>query len=220
MLNTNFPRLPGDIGNPASFRTPPIYSRASDATISNVIDAGEINERVLASLVLAAKELAQAGVNVIGTSCGFLSSVQNEIQAELSIPFISSSLELIPILRMIFGENSSIGVLTFDADRLTRLLQSRNDAHGLSIQGLRSDGELYRCISNDLGWFDEQLARLDTMDAAQRCVDENSEIQAFILECTNLSPWKNQIKSKFELPVFDLVDALEWVDNSYRTEAD
>ena len=216
MLNTNFPRLLGDIGNPASFKTPPIYSRVSHATVSSVIDASEMSDRLLTSLVLAAKELAQAGVNVIGTSCGFLSSVQNTIQTELSIPFISSSLELIPILRMLYGESSNIGVLTFDADRLTPLLREKKDAHKLAIQGLRSDGELHHCISNDLGRIDERLARLDVMDMAQRCVDENSDIQAFILECTNLSPWKNQIKSEFDLPVFDLVDALEWVNNSYR----
>ena len=125
MLNTNFPRLLGDIGNPASFKTPPVYSTVSDATVSSVIDAGEISDRLLASLVLAAKELAQAGVNVIGTSCGFLSSVQNTIQTELSVPFISSSLELIPILRMLYGESSNIGVLTFDADRLTPLLREK-----------------------------------------------------------------------------------------------
>ena len=107
-------------------------------------------------------------------------------------------------------------MLTFNADRLTPLLREKNDAHNLAIQGLRSDGELHRCISNDLSRIDEWLARLDVMDVAQRCVDENSDIQAFILECTNLSPWKNQIKSEFDLPVFDLVDALEWVNNSYR----
>ena len=121
---------------------------------------------------------------------------------------------------MLYGESSYIGVLTFDAGRLTPLLREKNDAHNLAIQGLRSDGELHRCISNDLGRIDERLARLDVMDMAQRCVDENPDIQAIILECTNLSPWKNQIKSKFDLPVFDLVDVLEWVNNSYRAEAD
>ncbi len=214
-LDTNFPRLLGDIGNPASFRSPTKYIRVRSATVNSVVSSSGVNDQLLAALICAARQLEKSNVNVIGTSCGFLSCVQKNIQTVVSVPFISSSLVLMPILRSLFGLETKIGILTFDASRLSELHLNGESRQNIHIHGLEPTGELYQCVANDRSAMDEISAEKDVMQLARDCVATHPNIELLVLECTNLSPWKNQLRSQFNLPVFDLVDALEWVNSAY-----
>ena len=215
LLDTKFPRLLGDIGNPASFHSQAKYIRVGSATVNSVVSSSGVNDQLLAALISAAKRLEKSNVNVIGTSCGFLSCVQQNIQTVVSVPFISSSLVLIPILRSLFGHETKIGVLTFDASKLSELHLNGASRQNIHIHGLEPAGELYQCIANDRSAMDENSAEKDVMKVARDCINTHPNIELLVLECTNLSPWKNQLRSQFNLPVFDLVDALEWVNSAY-----
>ena len=103
MLKTKFPRLLGDIGNPDTFKQQPIYVEVDIATVSTVVRKSGVNSQVLEAMVCAAKKLESNGARVIGTSCGFLSSIQQEIQQAVSVPVVCSSLLLIPMIRAVFG---------------------------------------------------------------------------------------------------------------------
>ncbi len=214
MLDTRFPRLPGDIGNPASFMNPPIYRSVSGASVQEVVSDKPITDTLLASFQEAATQLQSDGATVIGTSCGFLGSVQGEIESVLSIPFLSSSLILIPLLRSMFGANSVIGVLTFDESKLGPIHFGGMLDQKISVHGLPPTSSYRKAIASDGDSLDKEAARRDSIDVAARCLDHRPDTSLFLIECTNLSPWKNQIRSQFERPVFDLVDALEWIDKS------
>lgn len=123
---------------------------------------------------------------------------------------------LIPCLRTLFGEDAKIGVITYDAAVLKSRLPSKDEGHRLSIHGLDPDGELYQCICNNRTELSEDRAEQDAMNAAECCLDANPDTRLLLLECTNLSAWKDRIKSRFGVPVFDLVDALEWVDGAFQ----
>ena len=109
-----------------------------------------------------------------------------------------------------------IGVLTFDSAELSESHFCGEYDSNISIFGLNPNGELYRTIKEDRTVMDERLAKLDVFDAARRCVDANPNIKILLLECTNLSPWKNEIHSEFGLPVHDLVDTLEFFHTSWK----
>lgn len=214
MLKTKFPRLLGDIGNPDTFKQKPIYVEVDAASVSAVVRKSGVTSHVLDAMIRAAKNLESRGARVIGTSCGFLSLLQQEIQQAVSVPVVSSSLLLIPMIRAVFGKDVQIGVLTFDSAELSESHFLGEYDSNISISGLYPNGELYRTINEDRTVMDKHLAKMDVFDAARRCVDANSNIKFLLLECTNLSPWKNELRSEFGMPVHDLVDVLEFFHTS------
>lgn len=214
MLDTKFPRLPGDIGNPASFTNPPLYRWVSGASVQEVVSDKPVNASLLECFQDAAVKLQSDGATVIGTSCGFLGSVQTEIESTLNIPFLSSSLMLIPLLRRMFGANTVIGVLTFDDSKLGPIHFGGRPGQNIAIQGLSPTSSYRKTIATDSKNLDREAAQRDSIEVAARCLEYRPDTDLFLIECTNLSPWKKQIRAQFGRPVFDLVDALEWVDRS------
>ncbi len=120
LLNTRFPRLKGDIGNPESFPFPVIYRRVEAATVAAVVGEGAVPEEAARPLIAAAEALARDDqVSLIATSCGFLGALQARLQEAVPVPVLASAFALLPFLRQVYGDSATIGVLTFDARRLT-----------------------------------------------------------------------------------------------------
>ena len=76
MLNTRFPRIPGDIGNPASFPFPVRYEVIELATVDRVVTAAGPSADVMNAFVASAERLVSAGVVGLTTSCGFMAIAQ------------------------------------------------------------------------------------------------------------------------------------------------
>lgn len=70
MNRASFPRLPGDIGNPATFPFAVRYRMVPGTTYHDVVEALQ-EERLLVPFIAAAQALEQEGVCAITTSCGF-----------------------------------------------------------------------------------------------------------------------------------------------------
>lgn len=210
-LNTNFPRLLGDIGNPESFRYPVVYETIPSATPATVITGEPINPRIKQEIITTAKTLIAHGASIITTSCGFLSPLQSELTNAVKTPVITSSLELLPLLTNLYG-GERVGVITFDSEKL--------NSHYLSvptpaaIEGLRAHDSLRFTIADDLSTIDVQRAESEVRDACVRLLQQAPQIQAVVLECTNLSPFKNSIREQFGCSVFDVVDAIHWLLDS------
>ena len=78
MLDTVFPRLIGDIGNPESFSSQTIYETVIGADVSRIVSKQPADAQTIDAFIAAGRVLQQRGATVIGTSCGFLASVQEE----------------------------------------------------------------------------------------------------------------------------------------------
>jgi len=214
ILDTDFPRFRGDIGNPESFGVAVEYARIEGASVDAIVSEDGVDPSILDLFIAAAQSLEQAGAAVIGTSCGFLGAVQREIQQQLTVPFIASSLLLLPLLRTLFGDKTPIAVLTFDGDKLGPRHFGGSVDPDVSIFGLDSKSHWYRTIANNKADADIEQARKDVL-ALVDCAMENHP-RLLLIECTNLSPWKQEIRDRTGLAVFDLVDALEWLHHSSR----
>ena len=80
MNRASFPRLPGDIGNPATFPFAVRYRMVPGTTYHDVVEALQ-EERLLVPFIAAAQALEQEGVCAITTSCGFLALFQRQLSA-------------------------------------------------------------------------------------------------------------------------------------------
>lgn len=211
MLETRFPRFPGDIGNPDTFGGDANFRVVRDARVDVIVSDQPLESELLGGFIDAARELEAEGVRVIGTSCGFLSRAQDEIQSALRVPFISSSLLLIPLFRTLYGADAPLGVLTFDATKLGRVHFAGAPMDHVSVHGLDPAGDWYRCISGNLESVDPASAAAESLAVAAKCLQANPDTRALILECTNLSPWKSQMRRRHGVDVYDVVDLLRWV---------
>ncbi len=210
-LNTRFPRLPGDIGNPQSFPFPVVYRRVEAATVAAVVRDGAVAEEAARALIAAAQALAEDdGVSLIATSCGFLGALQARLKQAVPVPVIASALALLPFLRQVYGEAARIGVLTFDARRLGAAHFGPWSNSGTLVEGIEG-GELHRVIAGDLPELDREAAEAEVCAAGKRLLLRGPEVAAILLECTNLSPYRQALAEATERPVYDLNQAIGWI---------
>lgn len=210
MLNTRFPRASGDIGNPATLFGKGIYRRVSVATVESVISDKAIVSDVANRIVEATLELVALGADAVLTSCGFLQEIQARLQQCVSVPVVSSSLDLLPDLLSSPGDSNApqVGIMTFDASRLSeRHLGGSEPAGRCVLVGMESSSHFHPVIAEDRTEADPERLRSDVLDAAVTMAAKKPQV--VLLECTNLAPWKREIEKIVGVPTLDLMDALQ-----------
>ena len=113
MLNTRFPRIPGDIGNAATWPFPVHYKVIPAATPDNVVRGNA--SPLLGAFIDAGRELLELGCDGIATNCGFLVPFQTEMSRALGVPVASSSLLQAPLIRMSLPADQTLGILTISS---------------------------------------------------------------------------------------------------------
>jgi hypothetical protein len=200
MLETRFPRVLGDIGNPASFVMPVRHRVVAGASPQRVVREGD--PALLQPFIDTARQLVDEGARAITTSCGFLVQFQQAMQAALPVPVWTSSLLKLP-------ELSAPGVITVDVLSLgaSHLRAAGADAT-VPVVGLAADGHLQRALLDDLPDIDAQRAEADVIDAAQRLVARWPAVREIVLECTNMPPYAKAVARATRRPVHHVLSLL------------
>lgn len=204
MLDTRFPRIEGDIGNPASFDFPVIFQRLEGIGPSDAVAAEPDHPRVLAALAHNAQKLADAGAIGISTSCGFLALFQKELASVSPVPVATSALLLIPQLK-----GQKVGVLTASARNLTpRHFATVGAPEDTPIEGMPEQGAFAATFLRDGPTLDRDAVERETVEAGRALVKKHPDLDAVVLECTNLPPYKAALQQALGLPVHDVLDLL------------
>ena len=132
MLDTRFPRIPGDMGNAATWPFPVLYKVVPGASPRRVVHDKAAG--LLDSFLDAAEELVRRGADGITTTCGFLSLFQREIAEHVGVPVATSSLMQIPLIERVLPPGKRVGILTVSAANLT----GEHLLAGMRIQRRRS----------------------------------------------------------------------------------
>jgi hypothetical protein len=217
VLDTRFPRIPGDIGNATTFDFPVRYHRVIGASSDRVVRGG--NRDLLPGFVEGARLLEREGVRAITTSCGFLAKFQAELAAAVSVPVFTSSLMLVPLVHRMLPPGRAVGVLTVDASSLGREhLAGAGIAADvpLVIAGLETEKEFTRVLLDDMLTLDVDAARQEHVGVARRMLDAHPEIGAIVLECTNMPPYAAAVQAATGLPVFDIRTLVRMLDAALR----
>ncbi len=209
MLDTRFPRFPGEVGHAESFTFPVDYERIPQASVARVVSGEPLPKELQEAFFSAARRLSARGASLIATSCGFLAPLQSELARVSGRPVITSSLVLLPLLRSVFGPEATLAILTFDAAQLGPQHLPKTEGP-LGIGGLEEGNTLYPAISGDLTELDPAKAEADALACAGDLCQESPRPSALLLECTNLSPYKRALRAALALPVYDIVDAILW----------
>jgi len=203
MLDTRFPRPPGDIGNRATFETlgiPVRYLTVTGASPMRVVREGD--PTLLQPFIAAARTLAGQGASLISTSCGFLAAFQADMAAALDVPVVTSSL-------LQCAHLDAPGVLTFDAQSLTPgLLRRAGVPPNTPVQGMPPGCEFHTRLLHNHDQLDLEEAERNVVDAAQELVRRHPGVRTIVLECTNMPPYRAAIEAATGRPVRDIVTLL------------
>lgn len=207
MLDTRFPRILGDIGNPATWDFPTLYEIVDGASPERVVTRGAPG--LLRPFIDAARKLEQQGAQAIVSTCGFLTLQQAALAEAVSVPVVTSSLFQVPMVARTCGPDGRVGILTIEPKSLTRAhLGAAGVAPDTPIGGTDPQSHFNRVILGNLPELDVEQARRDNVDAAKKLVEADSQIAAIVLECTNMAPYASDISAAVDRPVWSMNTAV------------
>ncbi|URI09024.1 aspartate/glutamate racemase family protein [Aquincola tertiaricarbonis] len=202
MLDTRFPRLPGDIGHPHTFGFPVRRQVVAGASAQRVVR--EQAQGLLQPFIDTALQLVDEGAAAISTSCGFLALHQPQLQAALPVPVWSSSL-----LKLAELPAGSAGVVTVDPLALTPAhLHAVGAPADVPVAGLLPGSRLQRCLIGDEPELDAANAEAEVVAAALRLLQLQGPLQHIVLECTNMPPYAAAVHAATGATVHDIATVL------------
>ena len=210
MLDTKFPRAEGDIGHPSAFNVPTRRCVVTGAWPEKIVQsgAGLRKGRVVVPILQLLRRLEQDGAKAITTSCGFLVLLQKEMQAQVKIPVITSSLLQLPALLAL---HPKVGVLTISSSKLgIEHLRAagvpRTRMVDVVVQGMDATSEFATAILENRAVMNLEQAAADVLAAAVNLKLREPELNCVVLECTNMPPYRAAIEATTGMKTWALVD--------------
>jgi len=202
-LDTKFLRIPGDIGCEKTFIETPQHLIVEGAKAHDVVTSRPENVDIIPFL-----EAAQSATgDILTTSCGFLAPYQKELQENLNIPVVVSSISQLPEMSKIYSPEQVI-ILTIAADKLCKKhLPRALWKYSKCICGLGNSSYFHKVIFEDMMMFDEAKVADELLTVFKNACNENT--RALLLECTNMPPYKAHLKQFKDIKVFDILSAIE-----------
>jgi hypothetical protein len=198
MLDTDFARPVGDVGNRASWPFPVLYHRVPGAAARRVVDG---DPALLDAFVTGAETLVAQGAAALITSCGFLARFQRALAARIAVPLMTSSLLLLPTLAASLPPGQHCGVITYDKAALTpEHFRACGADPTTKIAGMPKHGALHGLIERSAP-YDAAAIRAELHEAALALGD----VAAIVLECTTLPPFAPDLRAATGRPVHDIL---------------
>lgn len=211
VLDTQFPRLPGDIGNATTFDFPVRFKVVTGASPRRVVI--DQDPALLQPFIDAAKELEAEGVRAITTSCGFLTLFQRELAEAVDIPVFTSSLLQAPVVYRMLKPDQVIGILTANGEHLTPKVLAAVGADDVPyvVGGSENTPAFYNVFVMNGREIDPQAAEKGVVELASNLVQKHPEVGAFVCEGTNFSTFGPAVQEATGRPFFDIVTMTNWI---------
>lgn len=217
MMDTKFPRIPGDPGNAATFDFPVCYKVVRDVFQGDRIprDADEI---LLKAFCKAARELEKDGCRAITTCCGFLAGFQRELADAVDIPVFTTTLTLIPMIASMIGRKKQIGIFSERAQFMTDSLFEKSGwssrDYNICVSDLPEQSEFNELIIYNHESGDPDKIRESIRRMTKEHMEKYPDTGAIVLECQNFAPFGDVIAKESGVPVFGLNQLIAFIEAS------
>lgn len=209
MLESRFPRPPGDLGHDDTFDGPVLRHVVTSASPARVVRDGAPG--LLEPFVRGARDLEARGARIITTSCGFLAPFQTALASAVSVPVVTSALMQVAPMEAALATGRRCGVVTIAGTSLTREhLRAAGAAPDTPVETTEGAREMTRAILGDEERLDTDAARADVVDACCRLA-ARGDVGAIVLECTNMTPYAASAAGATGLPVATIVTLVDWM---------
>jgi hypothetical protein len=206
MLDTRFPRAPGDVGNAGTWPFPVRYRVVTGAVTSRIMGRAP-DPSLLEPFIEGARQLAADGVAAITTSCGFLAAFQRELAAAVSVPVLTSALLQVPMVARSIAPDRCVGILTERPNLTPRHFAGVGWSPAeipVRVAALPAGAVVPTVFIDGATEADSQVLEAEMVAAALDLTRRFPEVAAIVLECTNFVPYSQLIRRATGLPVYDL----------------
>ncbi|MBN1333044.1 MAG: aspartate/glutamate racemase family protein [Synergistales bacterium] len=215
ILDAAYPCVPGNVGNATTFPFPVRYKEIRGSSIERLLN--ERDPELLKPFIEGAKELEAEGVRAITGACGFMALFQKQVAQAVQVPVFLSSLLQVPFIYRTLSSGQKIGIITANSKCLT-------DEHfanvGITpempvvIYGMEDQTEFYTSVLEEKGTMDSNLVEKEVVGVASKMIEENPEIAAILLECSDLPPYAQAVHAATGRPVFDFITMIKYVHSA------
>ena len=201
MLDTTFARPLGDAGNAASWPFPVLIERVPGAFAEPVV-TGRFGD--VLPFVDAGRRLIGRGALAIVTTCGFLVRHQQQLQSELTVPVLTSTLTQFARLQADLGCERRVGILTIDANALDASVRTLADIpDNALVFALPRDSHFVSAILDASVELSTAQAENEWVTLAEACLRDHPDIGLWLFECANMPPYAAAVTRATGLPVYD-----------------
>lgn len=213
ILPTNTPMAPGNMSNASTFIFPVLFEGIGDID-PHLLVSKDPSPIVIEKSIAAAKRLQNQGVRTIVGNCGFFANYQQQVAAELDVPFFSSSLMQVPIVANSLRADQKVGIITADGSKLRASpaleLCGLTDPNRAVIYGIEDSAPMQNILTLKGNYNLDDMEKV-LVETAKTMVEEHPEIGAFVLECTELSIHAHAIQDAVRLNVWDFTTLVSWM---------
>ena len=209
MLDTKWPRVPGDTGHAATWPFPVLYKVVKGASAKVVIH--EQGKGLGQAFLDAAAELVKEGADGITTTGGFLAIFQDQLAAHVKVPVASSSLMQIPLVQRLLPPGKRVGVLSVQGNRITpEHWDAVGAPHDTPVMGTEGGREFTRVMLGDTVDMDYELAEQDILEAGEGLLAKHPEIGAIVCENHNMAPYAAALNARLRVPIYTVYTFVCW----------
>lgn len=216
MLETQFPRIIGDMGNANTFRTHVRYRTVRNITKVPITEKN-VEKELLQPFIDAAKSLEAEGCKAITTSCGFLAGFQRQLADAVHIPVFTSTLLLVPMIYTMINRDRKIAIFTenaavMDKEYFRQAGWSADDIPVI-ISGMPEGSPFSELFIRDRLEEDLVTLKKSVRDMSRAYMQAHPDTGAILLECSNFAPFTDLIQEETGVPVYGLNQLLEYMDS-------
>lgn len=211
VVKLDYPKLPGNVANACTFPYPVLYKE-----VNFEIEQLFAGDPAIKDMVLdAARYLEAQGVRAIIGACGYFAHFQKDVANAVSVPVFMSSLCQLPLIKAGVRDDKKIAVFAADGTSLNDelLAQVGSDSSRLIVQNV-GDMESFAPIRWGQLELDNGKLTDDLCALALSLCEKHPEIDAILLECSDLPPYAAAIQKATGLPVFDFITLANWVESA------
>ncbi|MCX7614572.1 MAG: aspartate/glutamate racemase family protein [Clostridiales bacterium] len=209
------PYLPGNVQNAYSYKYPVLMKTVDGLSAFQLF----ANDRsIVDGLINAANFLVKNGCRSIMGACGFFGNYQKEVANAVQVPVALSAMCQVPWVTSLLRKDQKIAVMSANGECITQSLFdacSITEPERLIVKSMRWSKHFSGIVQEDRGdAFENGEVRKEVVQAAIGMVEENPDIGAFLLECSDMPPYAADIQREVRLPVFDFITMANWLHNS------
>ncbi|KAK3235754.1 hypothetical protein CYMTET_54067 [Cymbomonas tetramitiformis] len=222
-LEYHYPPLAGDIDSEDSFGYK-VFFRQVDGLTFELAQRGRMNKVVEKNMVDAITWLEAKQVVGITGDCGFMMAYQVFVRQHTDLPVFMSSLLQAPILVAAHDREAVFALVTANSDSLEANIDTLLEDVGMDV-----DADRFKIVGlQDVPGFDA-VAKGEAVDPLvvqpgiiarlTQLADDEPDLQAVLLECTELPHYADAIRAELGLPVFDVITLTDFFHSSRADNA-
>ena len=208
MLDTKWPRPPGDTGNALTWPFPVLYK---------VVPGGEraggdprAGQGLGPAFLEAAEELVKDGADGITSTGGFPRDFQKQLAAHVKVPVASSVADADPLVEPAAAAGQAWACCRW-GDRITPdHWDAVGAAHDTPVMGTEGGREFTRVMLGDTVDMDYEAAELDILEAGEKLLKKYPDVGAIVCENHNMAPYAAALNARLGIPIYTVYTFVCW----------